>query len=77
MGLKFIKGKWQAHLDKYLKLKLVEMVGWNPGLRKRQLEVQLKFSDLKTREIFPTSAAEQPDGKQFVLPLTGWTINAH
>ena len=34
MGLKFIKGKWQAHLDKYLKLKLVEMVGigWNPGL---------------------------------------------
>ena len=36
MGLKFIQGKWQAHLDKYLKLMLVEMVGWNPGLRKRQ-----------------------------------------
>ena len=40
VGLKLIKGKWQAHLDKYLKLKLVEMVGigWNPGLRKRQLD---------------------------------------
>ena len=27
VGLKFLKGKWQAHLDKYLKLKLVELVG--------------------------------------------------
>ena len=24
MGLKFIKGKWQARLDKYLKMNLVE-----------------------------------------------------
>ena len=31
-----IKGEWQAHLDKYLKLMLVEMVGWYPGLRKMQ-----------------------------------------
>ena len=36
MGLKFIEGEWQAHLDKYLKLTLLEMVGWNPGLRKIQ-----------------------------------------
>ena len=33
---KFMKGKWQAHLDKYLKLMLVEMLGWYPGLRKIQ-----------------------------------------
>ena len=40
MGLKFIKGEWQAHLDKYLKLTLLEMVGWNPGLRKKTKEFQ-------------------------------------
>ena len=32
VGLKFTKGKWQAHLNKS-----VEVAGWNPGLRKRQL----------------------------------------
>ena len=41
---KFIKGKRQAHLEKYLKLMLVEMLGWYPGLRKMQnvnfIEVQ-------------------------------------
>ena len=33
---KFFRGKWQAHLDKYLKLMPVEMLGWYPGLKKIQ-----------------------------------------
>ena len=32
VGLMFTKGKWQVHLDKY-----VEVAGWYPGLKKRQL----------------------------------------
>ena len=32
------KATWQAYLDKYLKLVLVEMVGWYPGLKKRKLD---------------------------------------
>ena len=61
----------------------------NPGLRKRgkgnliqeprvkEKATWLKFSDLKTIEIFPISAAEQPDWKTICSIQTGKTINAH
>ena len=63
---KFIKGKWQAHLDKYLKLMLVKMLGWYPGLRKMQKVNFIEVQRPKDEENFcpSTPAAQQPDRKK-------------
>ena len=63
---KFIKGKWQAHLDKYLKLMLVKMLGWYPGLKKMQKVNFIEVQRPKDEENFcpSTPAAQQPDRKK-------------
>ena len=43
----------------------------------KEKAIWLKFSDLKTREIFPNSTPEQPDWKTIWSILNRLTINAH
>ena len=56
----------------------VEVDGWKfqePWVKEKA--TWLKFSDLKTIEIFPISAAQQPDWKTICSIQTGKTINSH